>query len=119
MGSATDTDGQPKFIGPAATILPYLPRYAISMTLAEIRTFFFQSCHGFSVMYEVLASPDGEKFRNECKEAGKWICAWTVNGREEMRECARWGVRSVISDKPDRWREVKAEVSVILRHGLD
>jgi phosphatidylglycerol phospholipase C len=42
-----------------------------------------------------------------------------VNGREEMRECARWGVRSVISDKPDRWREVKAEVSVILRHGLD
>ena len=81
------------------------------MSIPQVRQYFFTHCHGFSVMYEALASVGGEEFRADCKAAGKWICAWTVNGREEMRECARWGVKSVISDKPALWREVKAEVS--------
>jgi phosphatidylglycerol phospholipase C len=63
-------------------------------------------------MYEALASPDGLRFRNECEVAGKGLCAWTVNGKEEMKECVRWGVKSVISDKPELWRGLKKEVSV-------
>jgi len=105
------TDFQPKFIAPASTILPFLPRYAITMSIPEARTYFFKHVHGFSVRYEYLASAEGERFRKECAAAGKGLCCWTVNGREEMRNCARWGVKSVISDKPEVWREIKREVS--------
>lgn len=103
---------QPRYLEPAASILPYLPRYAISMSLAQLRTYFFSHCHGFSVMYEALASADGARFRKECRQAGKAICAWTVNGKEEMRQCARWEIQSVISDKPDQWRKIKDEVGL-------
>ncbi len=48
---------------------------------------------------------------------GKSVCAWTVNDREEMRECARWGLKSVISDRPAVWMEVKAEVRKPFRYG--
>ena len=105
------TIDQPKFIVPALEILPFLLRYAISMSVPQLRQYFFNTCHGFSVKYEVLASTDGAKFRQQCRERGKRLCAWTVNDREEMRECARWGIKSVISDKPALWMEIKAEVS--------
>lgn len=59
-----------------------------------------------------MASAEGVAFRKECKEGGKGMCVFTVNGKEEMRNCARWGVQSVISDKPDQWREIKKEVSL-------
>lgn len=81
------------------------------MSIPEARNYFFKHVHGFSVRYEYLASAAGDQFRKECKEAGKGVCVWTVNGREEMRNCARWGVDSVISDKPEVWREIKREVS--------
>ncbi|WWC97730.1 hypothetical protein V866_004615 [Kwoniella sp. B9012] len=100
----------PKFITPACTILPYLPRYAISMSLPQCRKYFFDNCHGFSILYETLASSDGARFRAECAAKGKSICAWTVNSEEEMRQCGRWGVKSVISDKPDLWRSIRKEI---------
>ncbi|ODN74798.1 hypothetical protein, variant 2 [Cryptococcus amylolentus CBS 6039] len=100
----------PKFIVPATTILPYLPRYAISMDLLQARKYFFTSCHGFSIHYPMLASNEGAKFRKECKANGKKICVWTVNDPEEMRMCARWGVESVITDKPDVWRTIKLDI---------
>jgi phosphatidylglycerol phospholipase C len=81
------------------------------MSIPEARTYFFKHVHGFSVRYEYLASAEGDRFRKECAAAGKGLCCWTVNGREEMRNCARWGVKSVISDKPEVWREIKREVS--------
>ncbi|WVO18255.1 hypothetical protein L204_105965 [Cryptococcus depauperatus] len=100
----------PKFIVPAATILPYLPRYAISMDVVQCRKHFFTSCHGFSIMYPALASSEGAKFRKECNEAGKKVCCWTVNEMEEMRQCVRWGVSSVITDKPDVWNKVRRQI---------
>jgi phosphatidylglycerol phospholipase C len=83
------------------------------MSPAEARRFFWDSVHGFSVYYEALATPDGQKFLAECRSHGKGVCAWTVNTREGMRECVRWGLGSCITDKPDIWREVKAEVSFL------
>jgi hypothetical protein len=80
------------------------------MSIPQVRQYFFNNCHGFSLMYEVLASKKGEEFRKECKELNKEICAWTVNGKEEMRECVRWGVKSIISDKPDQWRAIKKDI---------
>ena len=81
------------------------------MSLAQLRQYFFAYCHGCSVMYEVLASADGARFRQECRDAGKSICSWTVNGKEEMRQCARWNLNAIITDKPEQWREIKKEVS--------
>lgn len=81
------------------------------MSIPEARKHFFKYVHGFSVRYEYMASADGPAFRKECKKEGKAMCVFTVNGKEEMRNCARWGVQSVISDKPDQWREIKKEVS--------
>jgi len=109
------TDVQPRYLEPASEILPYLPRFAISMSIAEIREFFFDHCHGFSVMYEALASAEGTRFRKDCKAAGKDLCSWTVNSKEEMRQCARWGIKSIISDKPAQWRTIKQHVSLVLR----
>ncbi|RSH95433.1 hypothetical protein EHS25_000523 [Saitozyma podzolica] len=104
----------PKFLQPASTLLPYLPRYAISMSLPQSRRYFWDTVHGFSVYYEALATADGQRFLAECHAAGKGVCAWTVNGREEMRECARWGVRSIITDKPALWRGIKQQASGII-----
>ncbi|WVQ81598.1 hypothetical protein IAT38_003722 [Cryptococcus sp. DSM 104549] len=101
----------PSFIIPATTILPYLPRYAISMSIPQARKYFFSHCHGFSIYYEALATAEGARFRRECKAQGKKICVWTVNDKEEMRECARWGVESVISDKPELWREIRRDIA--------
>lgn len=85
------------------------------MDIPQCRKYFFNICHGFSIRYEALATSEGAKFRQECKAAGKKICSWTVNNPEEMRQCARWGIASVISDKPDLWRKIRLEVSCIKR----
>ena len=105
---------QPKFLIPAKTHLPFLPRYAISMSLTDARFYFWPSVHGFSVYYSALATPKGQAFLRECKAGGKNVCAWTVNKEEQMRDCARWGVGSVITDKPALWRKVKTQVSTHL-----
>ncbi|GMK56672.1 hypothetical protein CspeluHIS016_0305120 [Cutaneotrichosporon spelunceum] len=100
----------PKFIEPAASILPTVRRFCISMSVAEVRKYFFDKCHGFSVWYPPLASAEGAKLRDDCAKAGKELCTWTVNSREEMLECARWGVTAIITDKPELWRDIKRDL---------
>lgn len=51
--------------------------------------------------FPTLLSAEGETFRRECASRGKKITVWTVNGVAEMKECLRWGVQAVITDKPD------------------
>jgi phosphatidylglycerol phospholipase C len=97
----------PKFLQPAAEILPFVRRFCISMSIEQVRKHFWHQCHGFSMWYHQLASEEGARFRAECAAAGKEICAWTVNGREDMLQCARWGVYSIITDKPELWRDLK------------
>lgn len=82
------------------------------MDISQCRKYFFNICHGFSIRYEALATSEGARFRQECKAAGKKICSWTVNDPEEMRQCARWGIASVISDKPDLWRKIRLDVGL-------
>ncbi|ORY29122.1 PLC-like phosphodiesterase [Naematelia encephala] len=100
----------PKFLAPAQEILPYLPRFAISMSLEETRKYFWKHVHGFSILFQALASPEGARFRDECRAAHKDLCSWTVNGREEMLDCVRWGIRCIISDKPEQWREIRRQI---------
>lgn len=103
-------DRKPKFLDPAVDILPLLKRFCISMSIPHIRQYFYDKCDGFSVWYSPLASAEGAAFRAECAAAGKEICTWTVNNREDMLQCARWGIYSIISDRPELWREVKKEL---------
>ncbi|WWC91404.1 uncharacterized protein L201_006348 [Kwoniella dendrophila CBS 6074] len=100
----------PKFISPACEILPYLPRYAISMSIEQCSKYFWKNCHGFSIMYEVLASSKGQSFLNQAKKENKKICCWTVNSCEEMKQCVKWGIKSIISDKPGLWRKIKLDI---------
>jgi phosphatidylglycerol phospholipase C len=51
--------------------------------------------------FPTLLSMEGEEFRRECAMRGKKITVWTVNKESEMKECLRWGVQAVITDKPD------------------
>jgi hypothetical protein len=92
---------QPKFIEPAQQHLPFLPRYAICMSIPTVREYFFTSCHGFSMYFPTLISAEGVEFRAECARRGKKVTVWTVNKEEEMKECLRWGVQAVITDNPD------------------
>jgi phosphatidylglycerol phospholipase C len=71
------------------------------MSIPTVREYFFTHCNGFSMYFPTLLSAEGEAFRRECAARGKKITVWTVNDPEEMKECLRWGVQAVITDKPD------------------
>jgi hypothetical protein len=71
------------------------------MSIPTVREYFFTQCDGFSMYFPTLLSAEGEAFRRECATRGKKITVWTVNDPEEMKECLRWGVQAVITDKPD------------------
>jgi carbon monoxide dehydrogenase subunit G len=71
------------------------------MSVPTVREYFFTQCDGFSMYFPTLLSAEGEAFRRECATRGKKITVWTVNDPEEMKECLRWGVQAVITDKPD------------------
>jgi phosphatidylglycerol phospholipase C len=92
---------QPKFILAAKRHLPFIPLYAICMSVATVRSFFFPA----------LYSADGKRFRDEARAAGKKITVFTVNDRSEMLECIRWGVRAVITDEPSKMVSLQEQVS--------
>jgi hypothetical protein len=59
----------------------------------------------------MLMSADGQKFMQDCKREGKEVCAWTVNSKEEMVWCARWGIKAIITDRVAYCVNVRKEVS--------
>lgn len=100
----------PKFILAARRHLPFIPLYAICMSVATVRSFFFQHCVGFSIAFPALYSADGKRFRDEARAAGKKITVFTVNDRSEMLECIRWGVRAVITDEPSKMVSLQEQI---------
>ena len=46
----------------------------------------------------------------DCKREGKEVCAWTVNSKEEMVWCARWGIKAIITDRVAYCVNVRKEV---------
>jgi glycerophosphoryl diester phosphodiesterase len=50
-------------------------------------------------------------------EAGLQIIAWTVNEPADMRRLIDWGVDGIITDYPDRLREVMRERGMALPQG--
>ena len=64
----------PKYLEPAERLLPELKRAHIGMSPTLARKHFWNSCQSFSMNFGCLVNGDGEKFRNECKAAGKEFC---------------------------------------------
>jgi len=102
----------PKFISPAKKHLPSIQLSHIGMSTRMAREFFWDSCDGFSLSFASLVSVGGEKFRKECKAAGKKIMVWTVNRREEMVEAVRWGVNVILTDVTQDWLTLRSELQL-------
>jgi glycerophosphoryl diester phosphodiesterase len=52
----------------------------------------------------------GEPLLRWARGAGRWINVWTVDDQAEMRRLVAEGVGGIMTDRPDRLREVLAEV---------
>ncbi|CAE6465623.1 unnamed protein product [Rhizoctonia solani] len=100
----------PKFIEPATRVLPTLRRAHIGMSPRIARRYFWESCESFSLDFSSLSSGEGEKFRKDCKAAGKKLLVWTVNKREEMIEASRWGVDVILTDVTSVWLQLRQQL---------
>ncbi|GBE79792.1 PLC-like phosphodiesterase [Sparassis latifolia] len=97
----------PCFLPHAKEHLPYLRRSYIGVSTKVARTFFWDDCEVFSILFVELTTYDGEKFRQECKAAGKKIMVWTVNDPEQMVEAVRWGVDVILTDVTKVWLDLR------------
>jgi len=98
----------PRFLNAAKAHVPYFKRSHIGCALDVARQYFWNDCDAFSMWFPGLATVDGEKFRRECKKAGKQLMVWTVNNPVEMMEAVRWEIDAIITDVPKTWLEMRA-----------
>lgn len=102
----------PKFIEPAKEILPYCRRSHIGKSPYIARKFFWDGCDAFSIHFDALQTFEGERFRKECKAAGKKLMVWTVNDPRQMMECIRWGVEAIITDVTKSYLDLRESVEL-------
>ncbi|KXN86118.1 Phosphatidylglycerol phospholipase C, partial [Leucoagaricus sp. SymC.cos] len=98
----------PRFLTYAKNRLPYCRRSYIGNSTMIARKYFWNDCHAFSIAFAALTTADGQKFREECKVAGKTIMVWTVNEPAHMMEAVRWGVSAIITDVTKTWLDLRA-----------
>jgi len=98
----------PRFLSAAKVHLPYCKRSHIGPAPDIARKYFWKDCDAFSMWFPALATADGEKFRNECKKAGKKLMVWTVNDPAQMMEAVRWGVDAILTDVTKTWLKLRA-----------
>ncbi|TXT10871.1 hypothetical protein VHUM_02376 [Vanrija humicola] len=100
----------PVFIRPALAHLPLLRRYHIGLSPSLARTYFWDSCEGFSLNFAMLVGAEGQQFIADARAAGKEICVWTVNDPNEMRTAIGWGIKAVLTDKVAGFMKLKNEI---------
>ncbi|KAF9534577.1 PLC-like phosphodiesterase [Crepidotus variabilis] len=98
----------PRFLAFAKARLSYCRRSYIGNSTYIARKYFWKDCDTFSMSFGSLTTSDGEKFRQECKIAGKNVMVWTVNERAHMMEAVRWGVNVIITDVTQIWLDLRA-----------
>ncbi|KAF9567419.1 PLC-like phosphodiesterase [Agrocybe pediades] len=98
----------PRFISFAKARLPYCRRSYIGQSTYLARKYFWKDCDAFSMSFAALTTTDGQKFRSECKEAGKNVMVWTVNEPDHMMEAVRWGVNGIITDTTKTWLDLRS-----------
>jgi len=112
----------PRFISFAKARLPYCQRSYIGNSTYNARKYFWNSCDAFSIAFGALATLDGQKFIAECKNSGKNIMVWTVNGPNHMMEAVRWGVNAIITDVTKTWLDLRSALQmdydkIVSQHG--
>lgn len=100
----------PLFLQSAYTHLPLAQRYHIGFSIGISRKFFWDACQGFSIAFPLLVGAQGQAFLQDCRDAGKEVCVWTVNNTEEMKVAISWGVKAVLTDKVGAFARLKQEV---------
>jgi len=98
----------PRFLSAAKAHVPYCKRSHIGSAPDIARKYFWKDCDAFSMWFPGLATADGEKFRCECKKAGKQLMVWTVNEPAQMMEAVRWGVDAILTDVTKTWLDMRA-----------
>ncbi|KAG6867478.1 hypothetical protein C0993_002301 [Termitomyces sp. T159_Od127] len=86
----------PRFIAHAKARLPYCQRSFIGVSPYTARKYFWRDCQTFSVAFGALTTADGQRFRRECKDAGKRLLA------------VRWGVDAILTDETKKWLDMRA-----------
>ncbi|KAF8638606.1 hypothetical protein AX17_002147 [Amanita inopinata Kibby_2008] len=97
----------PCFLDHAKARLPYCRRSYIGTSPDIARRYFWDDCDAFSMQFGALTSNDGQRFREECKAAGKNLMVWTVNEPTHMMEAVRWEVNAIITDVTKTWLELR------------
>jgi len=98
----------PGFLSFAKARLPYCRRSYIGNSPYIARKYFWNDCDAFSMDFGALTSNDGQKFRFECKAAGKNVMVWTVNKPDHMMEAVRWEVNAIITDVTKTWLDLRS-----------
>lgn len=62
--------------------------------------------HGVNALHPALYNLQYDGFIEECKEKGLKLNVWTVNEKEHMQLCCKYGVNAIITNYPDIAREV-------------
>lgn len=62
--------------------------------------------HGGNALHPALYNLQYDGFIKECKEKGLKLNVWTVNEKEHMQLCCKYGVNAIITNYPDIAREV-------------
>jgi hypothetical protein len=88
-----------------------LRRYHIGFSPNVVRTYFWDACDGFSINFALLMGAEGQKFLQQCREAGKEICVWTVNDPGEMKVAMSWGIKAILTDRVGAFTSLRKEVS--------
>jgi len=101
----------PRFLITAKAHVPYFKRSHIGSAPDIARKYFWDDCDAFSMWFPGLATVDGERFRRECKKAGKQLMVWTVNNPAEMMEAVRWEVDAIITDVTKTWLEMRTALN--------
>ncbi|PSR81019.1 hypothetical protein PHLCEN_2v6550 [Hermanssonia centrifuga] len=102
----------PSFIPYCRKHLPYCRRSYIGGDLEVARKYFWDNVDAFSIWFAALTTADGEKFRKECKAAGKQLMVWTVNDPQCMVEAVRWDVDAILTDVTKTWLDLRSALSV-------
>ncbi|KAF5387680.1 hypothetical protein D9615_000752 [Tricholomella constricta] len=119
----------PRFLAYAKTRLSYCRRSYIGDSPYIARKYFWADCDAFSMAFGALTTADGQRFRMECKAAGKKLMVWTVNKPDHMMEArlssrfrpshrtltyipafvqaVRWEVNVIITDVTKTWLDMR------------
>ncbi|KAK1220713.1 hypothetical protein PQX77_016539 [Marasmius sp. AFHP31] len=97
----------PRFLVYAKARMPYCDRSYLGNSPDMAKKFFWDDCGTMSMSFSSMAGKDGERFRKECRAAGKKLMIWTVNEPQQMMEVSRWGADVIITDVTKVWLDMR------------